>query len=169
MAPRAIFVGAPGSGKSTVGRRVAERLNVPFLDTDQAIEARAGMSVADIFINQGEPEFRALEESVVAEAIATSTGIVSLGGGALLSDATRNLVRDCTVIWLQVTAGDAASRVGMTGSRPLLLGNVRGTMMKLLEERTPLYEEVADLVVDTSGRPVRAIADDVTSWLENAT
>ena len=168
MAPRAIFVGAPGSGKSTVGRRVAERLNVPFLDTDQAIEARAGMSVADIFINQGEPEFRALEESVVAEAIATSTGIVSLGGGALLSDATRNLVRDCTVIWLQVTVGDAASRVGMTGSRPLLLGNVRGTMMKLLEERTPLYEEVADLVVDTSGRPVRAIADDVTSWLENA-
>lgn len=168
MSPRAILVGAPGAGKSTVGRRVAERLNVPFLDTDQAIEAKAGMSVADIFINQGEPEFRALEESVVAEAIAHSTGIVSLGGGALLSEATRNLVKDCTVIWLQVTASDAASRVGMTGSRPLLLGNVRGTLMKLLEERTPLYEEVADLIVDTAGRPVRAIADDVTAWLENA-
>jgi shikimate kinase len=168
MAPRAIFVGAPGAGKSTVGRRVAERLKLPFLDTDQAIEERAGMSVSDIFINQGEPEFRALEETVVADAIVNSTGIVSLGGGALLSPTTRKSLQDCPVIWLQVSASDAANRVGMTGSRPLLLGNVRGTMMKLLEERTPLYAEVADLVLDTSGRTARVIVDDVISWLENA-
>ena len=168
MAPRAIFVGAPGAGKSTVGRRVAERLHLPFLDTDQAIEARAGMSVSDIFINQGESEFRALEEAIVAESIDASTGIISLGGGALISPATRDLLRNCPVVWLQVTASDAASRVGMTGSRPLLLGNVRGTMMKLLEERTPLYAEVADLTVDTSGRPARLIADEVITWLENA-
>lgn len=166
MPPRAVFVGAPGAGKSTVGRRVAERLGIPFVDTDQIIEARAGMSVADIFVSQGEPAFRALEEAVVAETLAESDGVVSLGGGALLAPETRKRVGACTVIWLQVSLTDASSRVGMTGSRPLLLGNVRGTMMKMLEERGPLYAEVADLAIDTSGRTARAVVDDVVAWLE---
>ncbi len=166
MAPRAVFVGAPGAGKSTVGRRVAERLGIPFVDTDQIIEARAGMSVSDIFVTQGEPAFRALEETVIAETLAESDGVVSLGGGALLSPQTRDRVAACTVVWLQVSLADASNRVGMTGSRPLLLGNVRGTMMKMLEERGPLYAEVADLVIDTSGRTARAVVDDVVAWLE---
>lgn len=166
MAPRAVFVGAPGAGKSSVGRRVAERLGLDFVDTDHAIEDRAGMSVSDIFVTQGEPAFRALEESVIADTLAHSDGVVSLGGGALLSPATRDLVSACTVVWLQVSLSDAANRVGMTGSRPLLLGNVRGTMMKMLEERAPLYAEVADLEVDTSGRSMRAVVDDVVAWLE---
>jgi shikimate kinase len=85
----------------------------------------------------------------------------------LLSPTTRKSLHAYPVIWLQVSASDAANRVGMTGSRPLLLGNVRGTMMKLLEERAPLYAEVADLVLDTSGRTARVIADEVISWLEN--
>jgi shikimate kinase len=143
-----VLVGAPGSGKSTVGPLLADRLGVPFVDVDAVIEQRAGRSIAAIFADDGEPAFRALEEATTAELLAGS-GVLSLGGGAVLSTATRAALRGHRVVWLQVSASTAVSRVGLNEARPLLLGNVRGRLIKLLAERTPLYAEVATEQVET--------------------
>ncbi len=156
-----VLVGAPGAGKSTVGRRVAERLGVPFADTDHLIEEAAGMSVSDIFVTAGEPEFRRLEETAVSEALRTRRGVLALGGGAVLSANTRALLAGRRVIWLRVSMSEAATRVGMNTARPLLLGNVRTTLAGLLEARTPLYEEVSSAVVDTSDRKIRDVIVEV--------
>ena len=143
-----VLVGAPGSGKSTVGGLLAERLGVPFADVDAVIEQRTGRSIAEIFADDGEPAFRALEEQVTAELLG-GPGVLSLGGGAVLSPTTRSALRGHRVVWLQVSAATAVSRVGLNEARPLLLGNVRGRLIKLLAERTPLYAEVATERVDT--------------------
>lgn len=165
MSPVAVLVGAPGAGKSTVGRRAAERLDCTFADTDALIEAAAQMSVSDIFVSMGEPEFRRMEEQAVADAIATQHGIVSLGGGAVLSEVTRERLRGVPVIWLRVGLQDAAQRVGMNTARPLLLGNVRGTLSQLLAQREPLYAEVATAAIDTSGRKAREVVDEVVATI----
>ena len=159
--PVAVLIGAPGAGKSTVGRRVAERLQVPFVDTDALIEEESGMSVADMFVELGEPEFRLREEEAVRRALEEQTGIVALGGGAILSENTRSRLVGHTVVWLRVNVSDAASRVGMNQARPLLLGNVRGRLTQLLNERTPLYESVATVIIDTNGRAVREVTSSV--------
>lgn len=159
--PVAVLVGAPGAGKSTIGRRVADRLKVDFVDTDSLIEAESGMSIADMFVDLGEPEFRVREEAAVARALREHSGVIALGGGAILSEATRDLLRDQRVVWLRVNLNDAAARVGMNQARPLLLGNVRGRLGQLLSERTPLYEEVSNIVIDTDGRNVREVTSSV--------
>ena len=161
--PSLVLVGAPGAGKSTVGRRVAEQLGVPFVDTDLLIEASSAMSVSDIFVTLGEPEFRRREEEAVAEALLTQRGVVALGGGAVLSAATRSRLAQHRVVWLRVSMSDAATRVGMNTARPLLLGNVRTTLSGLLNERTPLYDEVCSAVVDTSDRKIREVIADVVA------
>lgn len=160
MAPVAVLIGAPGAGKSTVGRKVATALGLAFTDTDALVEERAGMTVAELFVAEGEPAFRQREEDAVASAL-EGDGVVSLGGGAIMSPVTRERLRGHRVIWLQVGLSDAATRVGLNTARPLLLGNVRQTMGRLLEERTPLYAEVATVTIDTAGRPIRAVLDDV--------
>lgn len=165
MGPRAVIVGAPGAGKSTVGRRVAERLGVPFADSDALIEERVGKSVSDIFITDGEAEFRRLEREEIAQALSDFAGVLSLGGGAIMDDTTRAALREQRVVWLKVDLSHATQRVGMNSARPLLLGNVRGTMLAMLEQRTPLYAEVASDVVDTSGRGVKDVVAEVTSLL----
>jgi shikimate kinase len=159
--PIAVLIGAPGAGKSTIGRRVAERLKVPFVDTDALIEEESGMSVSDMFVELGEPEFRVREEEAVRRALSEQTGVVALGGGAILSESTRQLLADHTVVWLRVNVSDAASRVGMNQARPLLLGNVRGRLTQLLNERTPLYESVASITIETDGRAVREVTSSV--------
>jgi shikimate kinase len=161
MAPSLVLVGSPGAGKSTVGRRVAEQLGLPFADTDALIEAAAGMSVSDIFVTLGEEEFRSLEAAAVAGALEEREGVLSLGGGAVLRPDTRARLTGVKVVWLRVTASDAASRVGMNTARPLLLGNVRATLSTLLEQRNPIYSEVATDVVDTSGRSLREVTEEV--------
>jgi shikimate kinase len=165
MAPRAVFVGAPGAGKSTVGRRVAERLRIPFADSDALVEKRAGRPVSDIFISDGEPQFRTWEREVIAEALEDFTGILSLGGGAILDERTRAALLDQHVVWLRVDLTHATQRVGMNSARPLLLGNVRGTMLTMLEQRTPMYAEVADDVIDTSGRSIKEIVTEAVELL----
>ena len=165
MSPVAVLVGAPGAGKSTIGRRVARALQVPFADTDALIEERAGMPVSDIFLNEGEPAFRRMEEEVVASAIAERAGVVSLGGGAVLSEQTRAVLRGHPVVWLRVDLASAARRVGMNTARPLLLGNVRAQMSALLDARTPFYEEVSSIIVDTGNRPIRDVVADVLDGL----
>ena len=148
MSSPVVLVGAPGSGKSTIGALLAARLGVPFTDVDAEIEERTGRSIAETFADDGEPAFRKLEEQVTAELL-DRPGVLSLGGGAVLSAATRAALHGHRVVWLQVSAATAVSRVGLNEARPLLLGNVRGRLIKLLAERTPLYAEVSTERVET--------------------
>jgi len=166
-APRAVLIGAMGAGKTTVGRQVADRLGVGFLDTDEVVEHEAGRTVAEIFVDEGEARFRELEKGAVAAALESHTGVLALGGGAVLDPDTRALLRGHHVVFLRVGLGDAARRVGLGVARPLLLGNVRGRIKQLLDERTPVYEDVAVHVVDTDGRTADEVADDVTALVED--
>lgn len=168
MAPIAVLVGAPGAGKSSVGRRLAGKLGVDFADSDVLVEARAGKPVSDIFVSDGEATFRELESAEIAAALDSFDGVLSLGGGAILDDTTRAALRDHRVIWLQVDLTNATQRVGMNSARPLLLGNVRGTMLAMLEARTPLYEEVADARIDTSGRSIKEVVADAAAIVGQA-
>jgi shikimate kinase len=143
-----VLIGAPGSGKTTVGAMLAERLGVTFNDADAIIVERAGKSIAEIFTDDGEAAFRALEEQVTAELLVLP-GVLSLGGGAVLSSTTRAALRSHRVVWLRIGLSQSVKRVGLDTARPLLLGNVRGQLLKLLNERAPLYAEVATEVVDT--------------------
>jgi shikimate kinase len=148
MSGSIVLIGAPGSGKTTVGAMLAERLGVTFNDADAIIVERAGKSIAEIFTDDGEAAFRALEEQVTAELLELP-GVLSLGGGAVLSSTTRAALRSHRVVWLRIGLGQSVKRVGLDTARPLLLGNVRGQLLKLLNERAPLYAEVATEVVDT--------------------
>lgn len=168
MAPIAVLVGAPGAGKSSVGRRLAQRLGCPFADSDALVEERAGKSVSDIFVSDGEAVFRDLEHQEVTSALTDFDGVLSLGGGAVMDERTREALRGNTVIWLQVDLTNATQRVGMNSARPLLLGNVRGTMLTMLEERTPLYEQVATYTVNTSGRSIKEVVTEVAELMETA-
>jgi shikimate kinase len=143
-----VLVGAPGSGKSTVGAMLADQLGVAFRDVDAVIVERAGKPIAEIFTDDGEAAFRALEEQVTAELLELP-GVLALGGGAVLSPATREALRGHRVVWLRIGLSQAVKRVGLDTARPLLLGNVRGQLLKLLNERAALYDEVATEVVDT--------------------
>jgi shikimate kinase len=161
-----VLVGVPGSGKTTVGMLLAERLGVPFRDTDHDIEVAEGTPVPDIFVDSGEEHFRALERAAVARALEEHDGVLALGGGAVLDAGTRELLRAQPTVWLQVGASSGAHRVGLDVPRPVLLGNVRGRLMTLLAERGPLYAEVARLQVDTEGRAPEQVADLVVAGLE---
>jgi len=164
-APLIVLIGAPGAGKTTVGRGVAARLDVDFLDTDAIVEQVAGKPVADIFICDGEQHFRTLEVHAVVEALNTHTGVLSLGGGVIMDPTTRSALVGHRVVWLNVGAADASKRVGMTGARPLLLGNAHSLLVSLLEQRLPLYEEAATVRINTDGRPIDAVVDEVVSLL----
>ncbi len=161
MPPAVVLVGPPGSGKTTVGRLLADRLGVAFRDTDDDVVAAAGSSIADLFVTRGEPAFRELERAAVRAALADHDGVLALGGGAVLDPATRRLLAGHCVVLLDVGPSDAAARVGLNRDRPLLLGNVRARLRELLEARRPLYQEVATVVVATDGRAPADVAADV--------
>ena len=166
MAPVAVVVGPMGAGKTTIGQAVAEILGVPFADTDAMIEARAGKAVPEIFIDDGEAAFRALERETVAAALASADGVLALGGGSILDEETRALLAGHTVVFLSVELTDAIKRVGLGAGRPLLSVNPRATMKFLLEERRPLYASVATHTVATDGRAPEEIAAEVTALLK---
>ena len=157
MRPVLVLVGPPGAGKTTVGRQVADRLGTAFRDTDADIVALAGKPISEIFIDDGEDHFRALEREAVATALETFDGVLSLGGGAVLAERTRALLRQHTVVLLEADLTAAATRVGLARDRPVLALNPRATLKVLLDERMPLYREVATHVVDTSRIPVKDV------------
>ena len=150
-----------------MARLVAERLGLGSRDTDDDVEAAAGATVSDVFVEQGEEGFRALERAAVATALAEHDGILALGGGAVLDPGTRDLLRGRTVVFLDVGIKDAASRIGLNRDRPLLLGNPRAQWLRLMEARRPVYEEVATVRVDTDGRSAQEVADEVLQALDS--
>jgi shikimate kinase len=157
--PTLVLVGPPGAGKTTVGRVLARRLGVAFLDTDALIEERAGKAIADLFVEDGEEGFRALERQVVAEALAGHDGVLALGGGAVLAAETRERLRGHRVVHLSVGLADGIRRTGMSTARPLLAGvNPRATFKALLDARAPLYREVATVEVATDRRSANQVA-----------
>jgi len=163
--PTLVIVGPPGAGKTTVAALVAERLGVDVRDTDADVEAATGMAVADIFVEKGESEFRELEEEAVAKALVEHAGVLALGGGAVLSERTREALRPHRVLYLEVGLASAVQRVGLGVGRPLLLGNVRSTLKRLLDERAPLYRDVADTTISTDGVDAAVVADRVMDEL----
>lgn len=165
MSPRVVLIGPMGAGKSTVAELLATAWGVPARDTDRDVEAGEGREIAEIFVDSGEGYFRARESAAVADALATHDGVLSLGGGAVLDPATRELLAEHTVVFLRVGLADAVKRVGLGVGRPLLLGNVRSRIKTLLDERTPVYEAAATHVVETDGRSPEAVAAQVQELL----
>ncbi|MFG2719945.1 shikimate kinase [Streptomyces sp. NPDC048416] len=155
-----------GSGKSTVGALLAERLGVPYRDTDADIVAAEGRPIADIFIEDGEPYFRALERDAVRAAIAGHTGVLALGGGAILDAGTRTLLAPHPVVYLSMDVEEAVRRVGLNAARPLLAVNPRRQWRELMDARRHLYTEVARAVVATDGRTPEEVAQAVLDALE---
>src|SRR5271155_819251 len=168
MAPKAVLVGLPGSGKSTIGRRLAKALNVTMLDTDVAVEQQTGRRIADIFATDGEKEFRRIEEEVVRAALAEHDGVVSLGGGAVTSPGVRAALAAHTVIFLEISAAEGVRRTGGNTVRPLLAGPDRAEKYRaLMSQRVPLYRQVATIRVNTNRRNPGAVVRHIVCRLQN--
>jgi shikimate kinase len=167
-APRLVLVGPPGAGKSTVAVLLGKRLGVASRDTDVDVARTAGKSIADLFLDDGEPAFRALETQAVRAALVEHDGVLALGGGAVLDPEVRELLAGHQVVFLDVSITGAAPRVGFNRDRPLLLGNPRAQWVRLMEARRPFYEQVATVTVDTDGKTPGEVVDEVLRLLPSA-
>jgi shikimate kinase len=167
--PAAILIGPPGAGKTTVGALVAALLGLDFADADVVIEEAAGKPVGDIFVQDGEEAFRALERAITARLIGGHPGVLALGGGAILDPGTRDLLAGQRVIYLETGFTSAVHRTGLDAPRPLLLGNPRARMKTLLEERLPVYASLAWITVPTDDREPKDIADEIAARLAPGT
>jgi shikimate kinase len=153
-----VFVGPPGSGKSTVGRALAQKLTRNFVDTDAVIEETTGKKIADIFLINGEEEFRRIEREVVLSALQSQDSVISLGGGSVLDEDVQSALSSLPeVIFLDVSISNAAPRVGFNRDRPLLLGNPRQQWIALMEKRRPIYERIATRTISTDNRKAHEI------------
>ncbi|MGW6444387.1 shikimate kinase [Lentzea sp. NPDC055074] len=162
MSPRYVVVGPPGAGKTTVSELLAARLGLPFRDVDADVVELAGKPISDIFTDDGEPAFRALEEEAVAKALVEHEGVLALGGGAVLSATTRERLAGHTVVFLNVGMAEGVRRTGLASNRPLLTGiNPRATFKALLDARLPLYREVATIEVLTDSLDAGQVTDAV--------
>jgi len=155
-----ILIGPPGAGKSTIGKQLARSLSCSFTDTDDMIETQTGSTISQIFIDQGEPWFRDLELEVVLKAIADIDGVLSLGGGAPLSQPAQDLLQSIStpIVFLDVSLATAAPRVGFNRDRPLLLNNPRASWQTLMEKRRPIYESLATHIVAVDGLTPKEVA-----------
>jgi shikimate kinase len=150
--PQVVLVGPMGVGKSTVGQLLAERLGVGYRDTDDDIVAEQGRTIAEIFVDEGEPAFRAIEKAAVRRALAEHDGVLALGGGTILDADTRALLAGQQVVYLSMDVEEAVKRTGLNAARPLLAVNPRKQWRELMEARRHLYESIATTVVATDGR-----------------
>ena len=154
MAPRIILIGPMGSGKTTIGKSLAQKLSLEFRDTDSVIEQRAQKTVSQIFVEDGEDAFRAIEKEVLKEELQGSDTVLALGGGAPISAEAQSALQasDSHVVYLDISLANVAPRIGFNRDRPLLLNSPRGQWQTLMEARRPVYESVADTVVDVNKR-----------------
>lgn len=176
-APRhVVLVGMMGAGKSTVGRRLASRLGRPFVDADDELVRRSGRTVRDWFEQEGEAAFRAAEGELLDDLLgAPGISVIASGGGVVLAEANRAALRDhALVVWLRAGAPFLVSRVGQKPHRPLLDEDVEATVARLVAERSALYEEVADVVVDVDpfhaegDKPKRRLAERIDALVRDA-
>lgn len=159
------LVGLPGAGKSKVGRLLARHLNVPHIDTDAMIVERTGRSIAEIFASDGEAAFRQLEARAVADALEREA-VISLGGGAVVTEAVRNRLGGHTVVYINATHDELLRRTGSQTHRPLLLEDPSAVLCRLREEREPYYRAVATLVVPSDPGPASNVAATILEHLE---
>jgi len=163
MPPRLILIGPMGSGKTTIGKLMANKLNVPFRDTDEIIVAQTGKSVSEIFLEEGEDAFRLLEKAVLRQELLSDDTVLALGGGAPISIDAQSALRAIAspVIYFDISLASVASRIGFNRDRPLLLSNPRGQWETLMQERRPIYEAIADKVIDVNGKSEDDIVNEI--------
>lgn len=165
-APRVVLVGMPGAGKSTIGRRIASALNLPIVDSDLLMEQGEGKACGELYSELGEDTFRELEVGYVARALATG-GVVSLGGGAIVTEEVRTLLQRHTVVWIDVTAEEGIRRTAEDASRPVLDGEDREQRYRdLLEQRESFYREVSSFRVRTDERPPQRVVAEVLGFID---
>jgi shikimate kinase len=163
-----VLVGLMGSGKTTVGRLLADRLGRPLIDTDAAVEASAGRTVREIWLSDGEAAYRVLENGIVVDALAsTEPAVIAAAGGVVLSAENRRILNesDAVVVWLSADADQLVARALTGGHRPLLDDDPQGTLRAMAVDREALYREVADHVVDSGSQTAGDVADEVLKLL----
>ena len=168
MAPRIILIGPMGSGKTTIGQLIAKRLDIAFRDTDQVVEEETGRTVSDIFLEDGEDAFRLLEKSVLRNELLSDGTVLALGGGAPISMDAQSALRAIAspVVYLDISLATVAPRIGFNRDRPLLLHNPRGQWQTLMEARRPIYESIADTVIDVNTKSETEIVDEILEVLK---
>lgn len=167
--PRAILIGPPGSGKSTVAKALSRTLDCECVDTDALVERSAGKKISEIFIEDGEPAFRAMEREVVLSAIQECPGVLSLGGGSVLDSEVQSALESerAPVIYLEVSIAQAAPRVGFNKDRPLLLINPRQQWLSLMQTREPIYRRLSRFTVSTDSKKPAAVAEEIKRLIES--
>ena len=168
MAPRVILIGPMGSGKTTIGQLIAKRLDIAFRDTDQVVEEETGRTVSDIFLEDGEDAFRLLEKGVLRNELLSDGTVLALGGGAPISIDAQSALRAIAspVVYLDISLATVAPRIGFNRDRPLLLHNPRGQWQTLMEARRPIYESIADTVIDVNTKSENEIVDEILEVLK---
>ena len=163
MAPRIIVIGPMGSGKTTVAQKLSTDFSLNFRDTDQMIVSQTGREISDIFIEDGEDEFRAIEKIILRTALLEDGTVLSLGGGACISNDAQSALRasGAFVVYLKISLSQVSSRVGFNQGRPLLMGNPRAQWQSLMNERAPIYESIASYICEVDNKSVEEIAAEI--------
>ena len=167
MSPRLVLIGPMGAGKTTVGQEIAKQLDCSFADTDALIEEDQGKSVSEIFVEDGEPHFRLVEETIVIDALLSENGVLSLGGGSVMNEEVQKALKNSKAkkVFLDISLAAVSPRVGFDNARPLLMVNPRQKWAELMNLRRPTYDSLADLTIDVSDKTVSEISSEIIGLL----